>query len=147
MSPSLGGAALDAASCGSRVRYRVRVGYGDTDQGGIVHHSVYVRWLEQARVEFLRAQGIVYRDLELDQQYALPVVKAELEYKRPATFDQEIEVETWVGELRHVTVRFDYTVWHEGERLCDARITLACIRLPEMKPLRMPDQLRHALAT
>jgi len=129
---------------GKRIRHPVRVGYADTDQGGVVHHSVYLRWLEQARVEYLRAHGIVYRDMEFDQKFALPVVQAKLRYRLPALFDEELEVETWVGHMGGAVLRFDYTIWRDDERLLDAEIKLACVGLPGMKPQRLPDVIREA---
>lgn len=126
--------------------YRVRVGYGDTDQGGVVHHSVYLRWLEQARVELLRARGVVYRDLEYDEALGLPVAEARIRYRKPARFDEELAVETRVGRLSRASIRFDYVVRRGEEVLSEAEITLACVKLPEGRLQRLPDRL-HAACT
>ena len=126
--------------------HEVRVGYGDTDQGGIVHHAVYLRFLEQARVEFLRDRGISYRDLELDRRYALPVVEAHLRYRQSARFDDVLAVEVMIGKLSRATVRFDYRIVRGGALLCEASTTLACVRLPEMRLSSMPALLADALA-
>ncbi|NCQ61380.1 MAG: YbgC/FadM family acyl-CoA thioesterase, partial [Myxococcales bacterium] len=74
--------------------YQVRAGYGDTDQGGVVHHAVYLRWLEQARVEWLRARGLDFGELERRHRVTLVVANAELSYKRPARFDDILAIET-----------------------------------------------------
>jgi len=120
------------------------VGYGDTDQGGVVHHAVYLRWLEHGRTEFLRAHGVDYRTFELDDRMGLPVVKAELRYAKPARFDDELVVETRVGRLSRATIRFDYTIRRGDDRLVDAWITLACVRLPEQKLCSVPGVIREA---
>lgn len=125
-------------------RHRVRVGYGDTDQGGIVHHAVYLRWLEEGRIEFLRARGIDYRAVELDERLGLPVVEASLRYRKPARFDEVLEVETRVGRLSRATIRFDYVLWRGEERLLDAQITLACIRLDEHRLCSIPPGIAEA---
>lgn len=126
------------------ITHRVRVGYGDTDQAGIVHHSVYLRWAEAARVEYLRHYGLDYRRFELDQRLALPVVDAHLRYRSPARFDDQIELVTWVGELSRAKVRFDCRVECEGRHLTDIEITLCCIKLPEAKIVSMPEMMWRA---
>ncbi len=115
------------------VRYSVRVGYGDTDQGGVVHHSVYLRWLEQARIEWLRVHGLDYRSLEYNRKLALPVVEAHLRYRMPARFDEVLEVECALGKLGRASMRFDYRVLRGDDVLTEAQITLACIELPAGK--------------
>ena len=127
------------------MRHRLRVGYADTDQGGIVHHSVYFRYLEQARVEVLRECGIDYRSLEYDDKFALPVVDAQIKYKRPALFDDVLEVECWVGLLGRASVRFDYRVLRGEELLTEAKIMLACIELPSGKLRSLPPSVREPL--
>jgi acyl-CoA thioester hydrolase len=125
-------------------RHAVRVGYIDTDRGNVVHHAAYLRWLEHARVEYLRARGLDYRLLELDDQMGLPVVEAKLRYRLPARFDDELAIETRVGRLSRATVRFDYAVMRGEERLVEAEILLACVKLPEGKLMSLPDVVRRA---
>jgi acyl-CoA thioester hydrolase len=120
------------------------VGYADTDQGGVVHHSVYLRYLEAARVEWLRARGVIYRDFELDDEFALPVVEATLRYRRPARFDDDLNIETWVGSMTRATLRYDYAVRRGDELLCDAKILLACVKLPTGTPRSIPEQIQIA---
>jgi len=126
------------------VSHRVRVGYGDTDQGGVVHHAVYLRWLEEARVEYLRARGVDYRAVELDERLGLPVVEARLRYRKPARFDDVLDVETRVGRLSRATVRFDYVVRRGDERLVDAQVTLACVQLDAQRLCSVPAAIRVA---
>ena len=127
------------------VRHPIRVGYADTDQGGVVHHSVYLRWMEQARVELLRANGIDYRSLEYDRKMALPVAEASLKYRRPARFDEELEVECRLGKLGRASLRFDYRIERGDELLTEAQITLACIELPSGKLRSLPEVVRDPL--
>ncbi len=69
----------------------VRVRYAETDAMGVVHHSRYFVWLELARVEWLKSLEINYKDME-QQGFFLPVVQADLSYKSPAFFDDEIQI-------------------------------------------------------
>jgi acyl-CoA thioester hydrolase len=124
----------------------MRVPYADTDQGGIVHHAAYLRWLEAARIEMLRVRGVNYRDLEVEHGYALPVAKVDVRYQRPATFDDEVEVTCWVGWVGKASIRVDYEVHrsHDAARLVQASTTLACVRTPDMRISSLPDNLRQA---
>lgn len=70
---------------------KVRVRYAETDAMSVVHHSRYFVWLELARVEWLKSLGINYKDMEQEGLF-LPVVQADLSYKAPAFFDDEIKI-------------------------------------------------------
>ena len=109
----------------------VRVGYVDTDQAGVVHHATYLRYLEAARVELMRDAGITYKKFELEGKQALPVVEANLKYKRPARFDDELRIETECAFVNRAKVRFDSTIYRGDEVLTKAEITLVCIHWPE----------------
>ncbi|MEM9192940.1 MAG: thioesterase family protein [Myxococcota bacterium] len=128
-----------------RIFHPVRVGYVDTDQAQVVHHSKYLHYMEAARVEYLRSRGMVYKAVELDSHeeggFGLPVVEVTMKYRLPARFDDELRIETWVGKLARATLRFDYVVWRGDERLGHAKITLACVRLPSGRPRRMPAMM------
>ena len=125
-------------------RSSVRVQYIDTDQGGVVHHAAYLRFLEAARIELLRSRGIDYRRFELEVGKALPVTEARARYKRPARFDDVLSIETWVGVINRAKIRFDSRVWRNEELLCEAEITCACVLLSEMRVCSMDASIRAA---
>ena len=124
-------------------RHRVRVQYVDTDQGGVVHHAAYLRFLEQARVELLRARGIDYRSFERDERTAIPVAEARVRYRRPCFFDDVLEVETWVGLINRAKLRFDYRVWRDDDTVLDAEITCACVNLDRMRICSVHPRFRE----
>jgi acyl-CoA thioester hydrolase len=125
-----------------RVRHPVRPAYGDTDQSGVIHHAVYLRWLEEARTAYLRDEGDVgFRALEAER-VGFAVVRAELRYLKPARFDEELVVEVWVGKLGRAQLRFDYCIYRGEERLLEAELTLACIHLDHLRAMRLPDSVR-----
>ncbi len=125
-------------------RSSVRVQYIDTDQGGVVHHAAYLRFLEAARIELLRAAGIDYRRFELEVGKALPVTEACVRYKRPARFDDLLSIETEVGVCNRAKIRFDSRVLRGEELLCEAEITCACVLLSEMRVCSMDERIRAA---
>lgn len=126
------------------LRHEVRVQYVDTDQGGVVHHAAYLRFLEAARVELLRARGIDYRRFELEVGKALPVAEARVRYRRPARFDDLLSIETWIGVINRAKIRFDSRIWRGEELLCEAEITCACVLLSEMRVCSMDPRIRAA---
>jgi acyl-CoA thioester hydrolase len=90
------------------VEARLRVRYAETDQMGIVYYANYLVWMEVGRVEYCRAAGIRYRDMEIDDGVLLTVVEANCRYLSPALYDEEVIVHTWIEEARPRMVRFGY---------------------------------------
>jgi acyl-CoA thioester hydrolase len=119
----------------------VRVGYVDTDQGGVMHHSTYLRYLEMARVEYLRAHGIDYANFELKQRLALPVVEANLRYKLPTRFDDVLEIKTWVALVNRAKLQFDSVILRGANLTTMASITLCCIHAGDGRICSMPTAL------
>ena len=72
--------------------YTHKVQYYETDKMGITHHSNYIRWMEEARIDFLEKSGFSYDKLEKDGIIS-PVVSVECSYKKTTTFSDEISIE------------------------------------------------------
>jgi acyl-CoA thioester hydrolase len=120
----------------------VRVRYAETDAAGIAHHDSFLPWLEVGRVDWLRAGGVSYVDLE-KQGYSLPVVELSIRYVAPARFDDELVVRTGVAELRSRSVRFVYEVVTAARfprQLANATTKHICLVRGEIVPL--PPALR-----
>ncbi|MCA9601003.1 MAG: thioesterase family protein [Polyangiales bacterium] len=126
--------------------YRVRVGYADTDQGGVVHHAVYLRWLEQGRVELLRDRGVDVRTLEREERATIVVTDAELRYRQPARFDDLVDIETTVLRRGFASILFGYRVLRDDVVLAEAKLKLACISLESGRARRWPEGMAKALA-
>lgn len=132
---------------------QVRVRYAETDQMGVVYHARYLVWLDVARTEHLRLVGMSYRDMET-AGYRLVVSEAQLRYRRPARYDDPVQVRCWVREVTSRRVAFGYAVVHDGsdELLVTATTSLLCLdaafalaRLPAdvAKALQaVPDPIR-----
>lgn len=85
--------------------YEQTVYYGDTDAYGVAWHGSYVRWMEQARVEFCRAIGIDLVELR-KQDVAIPVTNLNIRYKASALLDERIVVETEITKMSPILVQF-----------------------------------------
>lgn len=90
-------------------KYIHKVHYYETDKMGITHHSNYIRWMEEARVEFLDKIGFGYAKLEQDG-VSSPVIGIECSYKASTTFDDEVEIEVGVEEYSGVKLSIYYVM-------------------------------------
>ena len=89
--------------------YIHKVKYYETDKMGITHHSNYIRWMEEARIDFLDQIGCSYAKLEEDGIIS-PVIGVECNYKNPTTFDDEVEIEVKVKEFKGVKLIIEYVM-------------------------------------
>jgi acyl-CoA thioester hydrolase len=92
------------------------VQYYETDRMGIVHHSNYVRWMEEARVDFLARIGFPFGGLE-ERGFFSPVTSVSCEYKRPCTFGDEVLIRVSVGSFNGAVVKFLYEMEAPGGAL------------------------------
>ncbi len=85
------------------------VRYAETDQMGIVHHSVYAVWFEAARTEFGKAIGVTYAECE-KKGIMLPLIGLECKYMSPAYYGDTVVIEAWVEEMTPVRLTVAYNV-------------------------------------
>lgn len=85
----------------------IRVQYKDTDQMGVGHHANYITWFEVGRTEWMRKFGIPYIEME-SKGLLLPVMDLEVNYKKPAHYDEQISIFTKVAEYSKVRLKFVY---------------------------------------
>lgn len=97
--------------------YTLRVRFAETDQMGVAHHSAYVIWMEAARVEWLRQQGMNYREWE-ESGVSLAVSGITLAYRAAARFDDDIIIQTTLVEAKSRRFRFDYKMYRDTQLLC-----------------------------
>lgn len=90
-------------------QHQLRVHYQDTDQMGVVHHADYVGWFEIGRTEMMRSIGIAYSDME-KLGLLLPVVNIDIQYRRPARYDEMVSIFTNIISFSAVRLEFDYEV-------------------------------------
>ena len=96
--------------------------YGETDMMGIVHHSVYALYYEQARVDFIKQFGFTYLQLE-QNGLMLPLINLGCSYKLPVKFADEIIVETTVSEIKPAKIKFEYKLYNSDKQLVNFGFT------------------------
>jgi acyl-CoA thioester hydrolase len=124
----------------------IRVRYAETDKMGVVYYANYFVWFEVARADLLRSLGWTYREME-HAGVTLPVIDAQCEYRRPARYDDEIEVRTKGRMLSPVRMEFTYEIlFREDHSLAaSGRTTHAALDLTG-KPCRLPDRIIQVFA-
>jgi acyl-CoA thioester hydrolase len=121
----------------------VRVRYAETDKMGVVYYANYFVWFEVGRADLLRSLGWTYREME-HAGIALPVIEAHCDYRRPARYDDEIEIRTRGRMLSPIRMEFTYEVVRRGDEtvVASGRTVHAALD-PAGKPCRLPDRIRQ----
>ena len=136
----------NAASGGAEFNWPVRVYYEDTDAAGVVYHSNYLKYMERARTEWLRATGFSHEQLREREGVIFVVTDMTISFKKPACMDQQIEVRVSLFEAGGASLRFLQTIINESqELLCAAEVNVACLDSGSMKPKRIPNPIKVEL--
>ena len=115
-----------------------KVNYYETDKMGITHHSNYVRYMEETRIDFMERAGYGYERMEAEG-VGSPVMAVELDYKSPTTYPDVIRIELSVAEMSALKVRFAYLMY-VGERLVCRATSLHCFIGKDGRPVRFQER-------
>jgi acyl-CoA thioester hydrolase len=97
--------------------YKHEVKYYECDRMGVTHHSNYVRFMEEARVDWLDQLGFGFDKIEAENVFS-PVISISCEYKRPTTFKDIIEIEVSISKMSEMKFEFIYTMRVECKVVC-----------------------------
>jgi acyl-CoA thioester hydrolase len=130
-----------------RFSISVRVYYEDTDAGGIVYHANYLRFMERARTECLRALGARHEDLAQRDGIQFVVSEMVLRFLKPARLDDLLGVDLAVVEARRASLRLVQRVLHgnDGSLLADAAVRIAVMDRRSGRPAALPGWLLDSL--
>lgn len=123
----------------------IRVRYAETDKMGYVYYGNYATYFEVGRVELLRSLGISYRKLE-EKGILLPVVNLNVDYIKPAFYDDNLTLETVLTDIPGVKIVFDYKLKRGVEVLSKAQTTLVFLNADSGRPVKCPEEILIALA-
>jgi len=124
---------------GDRCSVEFRVRYAECDPMGYLHHAKYWEYFEHVRTELLRQNGVRYRDLEAEG-ILFVVYKTACKYTLPIRYDDLVTVRIQVARITRTRVDYTYVVELDGQRMCEASTTLACVGR-DGRPRMMPDTL------
>jgi len=120
---------------------QIRVRYGETDQMGVVYHGNYALYLEMGRIEWLRKLGVSYKSME-ENGIMLPVVSLNINYKKPAGYDDVINVKTQLKNTPSAKIEFEYEITNKkGEILTTASTILVFVDMKTGRPVKAPKYI------
>ncbi|BBP03345.1 tol-pal system-associated acyl-CoA thioesterase [Sulfuriferula plumbiphila] len=122
----------------------VRVYYEDTDSGGVVYYANYLKFMERARTEWLRALGFEQTVLAAAHGVMFVVRRATVEYLRPARFNDELSVASTVKRFGQCRIVFAQNIVRDS-LLASGETEVACVSSLSFKPVKIPDTLLQAL--
>lgn len=128
----------------------VRVYYEDTDAGGVVYYTNYLKFMERARTEWLRAKGFEQPELLRDHLVMFVVRAVQIDYLRPAKFNDLLTVSVRLHDAGRSWIELDQTVEYperelRGEALVKARVKIVCVNGDTFKPVQIPVPVREKL--
>jgi len=125
--------------------FPVRVYFENTDAGGVVYHSEYLKFLERARTEWLRHLGFDHQALARNHRVVFVVTSAHVDFAKPARLDETVAVSVRLESLGKVRCVFVQEIRRDDEVLVAAKVTVACVTGENFKPVEIPDPLRKKM--
>lgn len=119
----------------------IRVYYEDTDSGGVVYHSNYLNFMERARTEWLRSLGFEQDELITNHQCIFAVHSMQLNFRRPAKFNDLLLVQSRITDLSGASFEFEQKIFRDDELLCEAVVKIACLNATRFQPMSIPPLL------
>ncbi len=154
-----------AANVAAKFYWPVRVYYEDTDNGGVVYYANYLKFMERARTEWLRSLGLEQDRLISEQGIIFAVRSVQVDYLKPALFNQLLSVSAEIIETGKASLTFkqevvvdkknktENSITKGGESeavssdqvLCRGQIKIACLDVSSMRPCAIPDPVRKEI--
>lgn len=137
---------MSAANRSAPFSWTVRVYYEDTDAGGIVYYANYLKFFERCRTEWLRAAGGEQGALLAAASVQFVVVRATIDYHRPARLDDLLRVDLEPVRIGRASFDFRQAAYRGDELLAGLAIRVACVDARSLSPRALPEALISALA-
>jgi acyl-CoA thioester hydrolase len=126
-------------------RHRQRVRFGETDMQNVVYYANYLLYAEVGRVAYLRELGLLYADT-VAKGLDFTIGEATVRYRAPLRFDEEFDINVRVGEIRHSSWAFEYSVDRADGLHCAEMTTIqVMIDRSSLRATRIPAELRATL--
>jgi acyl-CoA thioester hydrolase len=129
----------------------VRVYYEDTDSGGVVYYANYLKFMERARTEWMRALGFEQDQLGAVERVIFAVRALKVDFLKPARFNDLLRATVAVSRIGGASLTFVQQIERDGATLCRAEVKVACLDVhsfaPRAMPVRLVSQLNGANPT
>lgn len=127
-------------------RIEARVYYEDTDAGGIMYYANYLKFMERARTEWLRALGIESQKMMEERGICFVVSRVDISYKRPARLDDVLAVGAATEEMGMTRIKLRQNVTRGADLVAEAMVEIAMIDLKTGRGVKIPDDLKAKLS-
>jgi acyl-CoA thioester hydrolase len=128
----------------------IRVYYEDTDAAGVVYYANYLKFMERARTEWMRALGFEQDELRERHGVVFAVRSATLEFLKPARFNDLLQATAAVKRPGRASITFRQTIERAGMVLCEGEVRIACLDAraftPQPTPQDIIDRMEEAKA-
>lgn len=125
----------------------VRVYYEDTDCGGVVYHTNYLKFMERARTELLRSVGFEQDQLIEKEKIIFAVRSLSVDYLKPSRFNDLLQVNTSISRSGHASLTFEQQIVRPSDQttVCTAQVRVACLHADKLIPNPIPDNIRREI--
>ena len=124
--------------------HKVKIYYEDTDAGGVVYYANYLKYLERARSEAIYSLGLTNTNLQKDHDSLIIVKSCNIEYKKPARFEDELEIISSLLSKTKTSFTMLQTIKKNEEIISEATVQLVTVN-KEGKPIKTPEILNNLL--
>ncbi len=125
-------------------KYKFKIYYEDTDSGGIVYYANYLKYLERARSEAIYSLGLTNANLQKDHDTLIIVKSCNIEYKKPAKFEDELEIISSILSKTKTSFTMLQIIKKNDEIISEATVQLVTVN-KEGKPIKIPEILNNLL--
>ena len=125
-------------------KYKVKIYYEDTDAGGVVYYANYLKYLERARSEAIYSLGLTNANLQKDHDTLIIVKSCNIEYKKPAKFEDELEIISSILSKTKTSFTMLQIIKKNEEIISEATVQLVTVN-KEGKPIKTPEILNNLL--
>lgn len=125
--------------------WSVRIYYEDTDAGGVVYYANYLRFLERARTEWLRALGFEQDALRNEHNVLFAVRSLNIRYLKPAFFNDELSVTVEPEKTGRASLEFQQNIYRRQELLTKAMVNIVCLHENSLAPSAIPQLLLNKI--
>ena len=125
-------------------KHKVKIYYEDTDAGGVVYYANYLKYLERARSEAIYSLGLTNANLQKDHDTLILVKSCNIEYKKPAKFEDELEIISSILSKTKTSFTMLQIIKKNEEIISEATVQLVTVN-KEGKPIKIPEILNNLL--
>ena len=126
----------------------VRIYYEDTDSGGVVYHTNYLKYLERTRTELLRSFGFEQDQLKQQDNIIFAVRAINVDYLKPARFNDQLMVGATIGRIGPASIQFSQSITRETDSslICQAEVKIACLTADSLRPCPIPEKITREIS-